>query len=57
LLQALAVAISPSGVAIRWKAVEVIHMGESIFYPKIVVFVPFHYFSFTAKDVLSFISL
>lgn len=42
LLQALAVATSPSGAAILWKAVEVTQMGELILVPKISVSVPFH---------------
>ena len=37
LLQALAVATSPSGVAILWKAVEVTQIGEVILWPKISV--------------------
>lgn len=42
LLQALAVATSPSGAAILWKAVEVTQIGELILVPKISVSVPFH---------------
>lgn len=42
LLQALAVATSPSGAAILWKAVDVTQMGELILVPKISVSVPFH---------------
>jgi hypothetical protein len=57
LLQALAVAISPSGFAILWKAVEVMQIGESILYPKIEVLVPFHCRSSTKQLVFNFISL
>ena len=57
MLQALAVATSPSGAAMRWKAVEVTQIGDAIFVPRISVSVPWNFEVSTKARYTSFMSL